>query len=132
MLPAELPTAFENVGLNENTSEQDRYGLTFLSTPPDELVGGWGRYETIGSLEAIPASEYEPDSGFEATSTEDVTLPDGTEAELNYMEPAVEGAMYGPQWEGTFTRDDYHYSLIMQDYGKEKVEQALSTMVEVE
>lgn len=131
MLPAELPTAFENVGVDENRLDEDSYGVTFLSTPPDELVGSWGRYEIVGSLEAVPASDYEPDQGFEATSTEKVTLPDGTEAELSYMEPAVEGAMYGPQWKGTFNKNGYTYSLVTSDLGKENVEQALSTMVEV-
>lgn len=131
MLPAELPTAFENVGVDENRLDEYSYGVTFLSTPPDELVGSWGRYEIVGTLEAVPTSVYESDQGFEATSTEGVTLPDGTEAELNYMEPSVEGAMYGPQWTGTFEKDGYTYSLELQDYGKENVEQALSTMVEV-
>lgn len=130
MLPAELPNELENVGINENL-EGDRYGLTFLTTPPEELVGGWGRYETIGSLQAVPTSEVEPDQRFEATSTEYVELPDGTEATLSYMEPVAEVAMYDPQWEGTFDKNGYTYSLEMADYGKENVKQALSTVVEV-
>ena len=128
MLPAELENEFDNVGI-EAGLEGDRYELTFLTTPPEELVGTWGNYETIGSLEAIPASEFEPDQRFEATSTEDVKLPDGTEAKLRYMEPVQEEVMFGPHWEGTFDKNGYTYSLEFDDYGKEIVEQALSTMV---
>ncbi len=56
-------------------------------------------------------------------------LPDGTEGKLRYMEPVREGVNYGPRWQGTFDKDGYTYSLEFADYGKEIVEQALSTMV---
>ena len=130
MLPAELPNEFENVGVNDGR-EGDRYGLTFLDTPPEERVGNWPRFKTIGSLEAIPASEFEPSQHLKATSTEDVELPDGTEAKLRYMEPVREEVMFGPRWEGTFDKDGYTYSLSTNGdaFGKEIVEQALSTMV---
>ena len=131
MLPAELENEFENVGIDDSM-EGDRYGLTFLTTPPEDLVGTWPRFEIIGSLRAVPASESEPDQRFEATSTGDVELPDGTEAELRYMEPVGEVVNYGPRWEGTFDKDGYSYTLEMSGYGKEVVEQALSTMVLVE
>lgn len=130
MLPAELPNEFENMGINEDM-EGDRYELDFLTTPPDDLTGTYANYEIIGRLRAVPTSEYEINQGFEATSTEDVELPDGTEAELSYMEP-VEGAMYGPRWEGTFDRDGYTYTLEMDDYDREEIKQALSTMVEIQ
>ncbi len=130
MLPAELPNEFENVGVNEDM-EGDRYGLTFLTAPPDDLTGTWANYETVGRLQAVPTSEYEPVQGFEATSTEDVELSDGTEAKLSYMEPSVEGAMYGPRWEGTFAKNGYTYTFEMDDYDREEIKQALSTMVEV-
>ena len=128
MLPAELPNEFENMGVNEDM-EGDEYELNFLTTPPDSLTGSWANYEIIGRLRAVPTSEYEPNQGFEAASTEDIELPDGTEAELSYMEP-VEGAMYGPRWEGTFAKDGYTYTLEMDDYDREEVRQAFSTMVE--
>ncbi len=133
MLPAELPEALGNIGINENI-ERDSYSITFLSTPPDELVGEWAMAETVGTLQAVPESEHEPSQGFRATSTEDVTLPDGTVAKLRYMEPASDVAMYSPRWEGTFEREGYIYTLSTSigQNGKDISRQAISTMVEVE
>jgi hypothetical protein len=133
MLPAELPKALENIGINE-TVEGNSYSITFLSTPPEDLVGTWPRYKIVGSLQAVPKSEYEPNQSFEATSTEDVRLPDGIEAKLRYMEPATEPVNYGPRWEGIFERKGHVYTLstFPGQNGKEVTEQALSTMVEVE
>ena len=80
-------------------------------------------------------SEFEPNQSFRATSTEDVELPDGTEATLRHMVPATELTNFGPQWEGTFDKGGYTYTLstlLQGQNGKEVTEQALSTMVEVE
>lgn len=133
MLPAELPEALENIGVNENV-EGDSYAVTFLSTPPDELVGGWAMFETVGTLQAVPESEHEPDPRFKATSTEEVTLPEGTEAQIRRMEPASDAAMYGPRWEGTFEREGhvYTFSTSIGQNGEDIATQAISTMVEVE
>ncbi len=133
MLPAELPDELKNVGIQENL-EGDRYGIVFLSTPPEDLVGAWPMAKIRGSLEAVPASEYEPDQRFEATSTEDVELPDGTEAKLRHMQPVLRTAMYGSRWEGTFDKGGYTYtlSILVGQKGYVSTKQALSTMVEVE
>ena len=133
MLPAELPEALENIGVNENV-EGNGYAITFLSTPPDELVGGWGMFETVGTLQAVPESEHEPTPGFRTTSTEYVTLPDGTEAQLRRMEPASDTANYGPRWQGTFEREGYVYTFwtSIGQNGEDIATQALSTMVLVE
>ncbi len=129
MLPAELPDEFENVGINEIT-DGDMYVVSFLSTPPDKLVDTWSRAESVANLTALPESEYEQIQDYEATSTEDVELPDGTEAKLSYMEPAKEMVNYGPHWQGTFDRGGYTYVFVLSGtYGKEILEQALSTMV---
>lgn len=133
MLPAELPEALENIGVNESV-EGDSYVMSFLSTPPDELVGGWGMFETVGTFQAVPESEHQPIQGFRAMSTEYVTLPDGTEAELRHLEPASDTANYGARWEGTFEREGYVYvfwTSIGQN-GEDISTQALSSMVEVE
>mgnify|MGYP002336018384 CR=1 FL=1 len=133
MLPAELPQALNNIGINENV-EGDSYSITFLSTPPDDLVGGWGRFETVGSLEVVPESEYQSNQQFDVVSTEDVDLPDGTESKLRYMQPASDTAMYGSRWEGTFDKNGHTYTLWVSlgQNGEEITRQALSSMVEVE
>ena len=130
MLPAELPNEFENAGVDEGV-EGDSYAIAFLATPPDRLLGSWARAETVADLRAVPESEYEPSRFVEATSTQSIRLPDGTEAELRRMEPVSESANYGPYWEGTFDKDGYAYSLSTNGdaFGKGTVEQALSTMV---
>ncbi len=110
MLPAELPNELKNFGIDENL-KGDRYGIVFLNTPTEDLVGGWPRSQIRGSLEAVPASESESDQRFEATSTEDVRLSDGTEAKLRYMEPVSRTVMYGSRWEGTFDKGGYTYTL---------------------
>lgn len=132
-LPAELPNELGNVAIDENY-EGDRYGVLFKDTPPEDLVEPFVRYNTVATLVAVPESEYEPSDLFEATSTESVRLPDGTEATLRRMEPVEDGGNYGPYWEGAFTKDRYTYTLSVflgQD-GQDISEQALSTMVEVE
>ena len=85
MLPAEL----KNVAIDEDL-EGDRYGILFKDTPPDELVEPFVRYNTVAILIAVPESETEPNELFQATYTEIVELPDGTEAQLRYMEPVEE------------------------------------------
>ncbi len=132
MLPAELPNELENVAIDADV-EGDAYELVFLNTPPDDLVGTWPNYKTIGSLQAVPASEYEPDQRFEVASTEDVELQDGTEATLRYMQPVLDTAMFGPRWEGKFDKGGYTYTLsvLVSRDGYVVSKQALSTMVEV-
>lgn len=133
MLPAELPSEFKNVGVGGNL-EGESYGVVFLANPPDDLVGTWPRSEIVGTLQAVPEAEYEPDPSRKAASTEAVRLPDGTEAQLRYMEPVGEAANYGPQWEGKFDKDGYSYTLstsLGRD-GKTILTEALSSMVAVE
>ncbi len=88
----------------------------------------------LGSLQAVPNAEYEPSRRFRATFTEEVTLPDGTEAEHHYLEPDTELANYSPRWEGSFARDGYTYTLwtSIDQNGGEITKQALFTMAEVE
>ncbi len=133
MLPADLPNELENVAIDADL-EGDRYGILFKTTPPDELVEPFVRYNTVATLTGVPQSEHEPSDLFEATSTQDVELPDGTEARLRYMEPVGEPGNYGPYWEGTFDKGGYAYTLsvFLGRNGEEIAEQALSTMVEVE
>lgn len=133
MLPAELPNELENVALDESY-EGDRYGILFKDTPPEDLVEPFVRYNTVATLVAVPESGYEPSDFFEATSTESVRLPDGTEAELRRMEPVEDGGNYGPYWEGAFDRDGYTYilSVFLGQNAEDIAEQTLSTMIEVE
>jgi len=133
MLPAELPNELKNFGIDENV-KGDHYRITFLTTPPEDLVGGWAMAETVGSLEAVPTTESESDKKFEVVSTEEVRLPDGTEAKLRYMQPVLDTAMFGPRWEGTFDKGRYTYTLwvSVSQVGYVVSKQALSTMVPVE
>jgi hypothetical protein len=133
MLPAKLPNELKNVGVDENVGG-DSYGVVFLYSPPDDLVGTWPRLEVVGYLRAVPESKDEPDRLRKATSTENVRLPDGTEAQLRYMEPVGEVANYGPQWEGTFNKDGYTYTLStsLEPDGEAILAEALSSMVAVE
>ncbi len=133
MLPAELPDELKNVAIDEDL-EGDSYGILFKSTPPEDLVEPFVRYNTVATLTTVPESESEPNRLFEPTSTESVRLPDGTEARLRHMVPVGEVVNYGPYWEGTFDKGGYTYtlSIFLGQHGKDISEQTLSTMVVVE
>jgi hypothetical protein len=112
----------------------DKYQILFLSGPPDDVTAPYIRGSTPATLSAV--SEYDPDrnSLFQAKTSEDVPLPDGTEAQLRYMVPMEEVTNYGPYWEGKFDRDGYTYvlTIISEAPAKGDVEQTLSPMVPVE
>lgn len=132
ILPAELPDEFGYFAVDGALSGSS-WGLWFGITPPDDPVGGWSGAETVGALTAIPASEPEENEYFEATSTETVQLPDGTDATLSRMEPVGEPGAYGPHWQGEFEKGGHVYSLTTTstEIEKEAVRQFLSTMVVV-
>ncbi len=135
-LPARLPSVLENVAVDgyatgDGASAGDGWGVVFLLTPPDEVVGEWSRAETVGTLAATPEDEAQENEYFEATSTETVELLDGTEATLSRMVPAQEGGTQGPYWEGAFERDGYAYTLAVVSEAPTEgdVRRALSSMV---
>ncbi|HKH12711.1 MAG TPA: hypothetical protein VKA73_16340 [Rubrobacter sp.] len=135
-LPARLPNGLKNVAVDggatgDGTVPVEGWGLAFLLTPPDEVIGEWPRAQVVGTLRAAPEpveNEY-----FEATSEEAVELPDGTQATLRRMVPVEEGGTQGPYWEGTFEKDGYHFALTVtsEALSGEDARQALSSMVEV-
>ena len=60
-------------------------------------------------------------------------LPNGTAAELRYMEPTMDGGSYGPFWEGSFEKQEYVYTLTLSlsDSAGDVATRALSTMVKL-
>jgi hypothetical protein len=133
MLPAELPKELKNVAIDQDV-EGDRYQILFLTGPPDSVTAPYIRVSTHATLSAEPEYDPERNSQFQVKTSEDVPLPDGTEAQLRYMVPMAEMTNYGPYWEGTFEKDGYIYtiSVYLAKDGKEITRQALSTMVPAE
>ena len=130
LLPAKLPNELQNVSVDAGL-DGDEYGILFTIVSPDNVLQSFSSVDTIAVLRAMPTSEVEPNRYFESTSTESFQLSDGSQGRLRYMEPVGEGGTYGPYWEGAFDKDGYTYTLstISDQYGKNIVEQALSTMV---
>jgi hypothetical protein len=131
MLPAELPKELKNVALDADLSG-DRYGILFLNRPTGNTVESYVHASDAGTLTASPEPQ-ETSEYFEATREEAVELPDGTEAELRYMEPTMEGGNYGPFWDGSFEKQGYTYTLSvpLADPSGDVARRALSTMIEV-
>jgi hypothetical protein len=131
MLPAELPEELKNVALDADLSG-DSYGILFLHRPTGNKVESYVHANDAGTLTASPEPQ-ETSEYFEATREETVELPDGTEATLRYMKPAIEGGNYGPFWEGTFEKQGYTYTLSvpLADSSGDVARRALSTMIEV-
>jgi len=133
MLPARLPNEFENVAVDEALNDKS-YGIVFLYTSPERILQRWARADAVGTLVVTPtSSEQADDEFFEATSTEAVELPDGTEATFSHMEPVGTPGAYGPYWKGEFEKDGHTYTLSTSsdEIDEGAVHQALSTMVPV-
>ena len=134
MLPADLPDGLNNVAVDADASG-DSYGILFLAEPTGNILEQYVHASDAGTFRVSPESEARGSGeGFEATSVEEVELPDGTEATLRYMEPAREPANYGPRWDGEFDKDGNTYTLSIPsaDPSGEAARQALSSMVPVE
>ena len=133
MLPAELSKELKNVAIDQDV-KGDKYSILFLTGPPDDATEPYIRVYTKATLSAVQEYQTEPNKLFQAASTEDVRLPDGTQGQLRYMIPEGEVVNYGPYWEGTFHKGEYIYTLsvFLGRDGKSVAKQALSTMVPVE
>jgi hypothetical protein len=133
MLPADLPEELGNVAVDADRGG-DGYGVLSLYRPTGNVVEGYVHANDVGTLVAAPDPPYEASELFEATKEEAVELPNGTEADLRYMEPK-EGVLVnqGPFWEGSFEREGHHYVLRvpLDDPSGEIARRALSSMVEV-
>jgi hypothetical protein len=133
MLPADQPEELENVAVDADRGG-DGYGMLSLYRPTGNVVENYVLANDVGTLVAAPDPPYEASEVFEATKEEIVELPDGTEADLRYMEPK-EGVLVnqGPFWEGSFEREGHHYVLRvpLDDPSGDIARRALSSMVEV-
>ena len=133
MLPADLPEELGNVAVDADR-DGDGYGVLSLYRPTGNMVEGYVHANDAGTLVADPGPPYEASDLFEATKEESVELPDGTGADLRYMEPK-EGVVVnqGPFWEGSFEREGHHYVLRvpLDDPSGDIARRALSSMVEV-
>lgn len=90
---------------------------------------------TAGRLTASPSNSPipGPTNGLGTPQQlEDVTLPDGTVANLERLEPP-QGANYGPFTVGTFEEEDHRYTVMIENDSPEgeATRQILSTMVRV-
>jgi len=140
MLPANLPEELKYVAVDSGTSG-DKYSVFFLNVAnktgevTQEFVGAAVR----GDISAEPSGpgpqfpDYGP--GVKQTSLGKVTLPDGTEATLNYYDPETNV----PFTAGSFVYQDpsagrnYLYTVeIDRDSSQgDLIKQVLSTMVSV-
>lgn len=132
LLPAELPSTLDNVAIDPNL-QGDRYGIAFFREPQENVLKSGGRAEIYGTLRAAPAEEEVSNEYFEATSVENIELPDGAEATLRRMEPVQERrGTQGPFWDGKFEEGNHAYTLILlDDTSRDMAAQVLSTIVEV-
>jgi hypothetical protein len=133
MLPADLPEELGNVAVDADRGG-DGYGVLSLYRPTGNVVENYVHANDVGTLVAAPDPPYEASELFGATEEEAVELPDGTVADLRYMEPK-EGVLVnqGPFWEGSFEREGHHYVLRvpLDDPSGDIARRALSSMVEV-
>lgn len=143
MLPASLPPKVGSVAIEQDPNENpyttggDKYTVLFLYSNPDpgQIVRPYVHYMTLGRLTASPASTPLPDptNGLGTPQQlEDVTLPDGTVANLERLEPP-QGANYGPFTMGTFEEEGYRYTVLIENDSTEgdATRHILSTMVRV-
>lgn len=130
MLPADLPAELQNVAIDASMSGGE-YGILFLGEPTGNVVEDYVHANDAGTLKVAAESDDVSSEYFEATSVDNLNLPDGAEATLRYMEPTTGGGNYGPFWEGEFEKDGYTYTLSSSNPSEEVLRQALSTMVEV-
>lgn len=134
MLPAELPDELENATVDADRGGEE-YGILFLFEPSGNVEQSYVHANDAGTIVAAPEPPYESSGVFEATKEEQVELPDGTKATLEFMEPK-EGELVnqGPYWEGSFERDDHNYVMRvpLQDPSGDMARQVLSSMVEVQ
>jgi hypothetical protein len=143
VLPTSLPPKVGDVAIEQDPNENpyttggDKYTILFLPSTPDpsQIVRPYVHYMTLGRLTASPASTPLPDptNGLGTPQQlEDVTLPDGTAANLERLEPP-QGANYGPFTVGTFEEEGYRYTVLFENDSTEgdATRQILSTMVRV-
>ncbi len=130
VLPAELPEELRNVAVDVDRGG-DEYGILFLYRPTGNVTESYVHANDVGTLTAAPGPGAADSQYFDATSTETVGLPDGTEATLRYMEPNMEGGNQGPFWEGEFEKNGYTYTLRipLNDPSGEVARRVLSSMI---
>ena len=126
MLPAELPKELKNVAIREDT-----YEIGFFREAPENIVESGAQADMLGTLRVSLKSESEFNKSFEATRVETVRLPDGTKANLRYLEPVSKEETQGAYWEGKFNKNRITFTLTIYSEGipEDSVKQALSTMV---
>lgn len=133
MLPSNLPEELENVAVDADRSGSE-YGVLFLGRPSESIEQSYVHANDVGTIVAASEPQYGASDVFEATKEEQVTLEDGTEATLRYMEPK-EGEMVnqGPYWEGSFEKDGHKYfvTVPLADPSGDVARQTLTSMVEV-
>lgn len=144
MLPASLPHKVGGVAIekdpdkNPYTTGGDRYTILFLYSKEDakKVTQPYVHYMTLGRLTASPVNapllpELTNDLG-KPHQLEDVTLPDGTVADLKRLEPP-RGANYGPFTVGSFEKEGERYTVAIEGDtpNGDMSRKILSTMVKV-
>lgn len=132
MLPARLPEELSNVAVDSATGG-DEYGILFLAQPTGDVVEDYVHAYDMGTIRSISNPQEVSPEFFDASHEETVELPDGTEATLRYLEPAVEGSNAAPFWEGRFEKEEQTYivSVPLVDPEVDIARGILSSMVEV-
>jgi hypothetical protein len=138
MLPANLPPQLKSVAIGSDTHE-DEYTILFLSSDapnPDQLVQDHVNAWVLGTLSAqsarTPLYDYTR-AGMNVVKLHDATLPDGTKADLQRVEPP-EGTNGVPFSLGMFEEGGERYTLIIEAIDSpdgDLARQTLSKMAEV-
>jgi hypothetical protein len=134
MLPANLPSELKNVAIG-STTHGDEYTILFQFDPPDpdQIVQDYVHANVPGTLVAEPASApmLDPSAGgADVKDLGNVTLPNGTVADLKRVEPP-EGTNSVPFTYCTFEEGGHRYTLRLEiDSPTGRLaRQTLSTMI---
>jgi hypothetical protein len=129
MLPASLPSKIKSVGIEKPASKADPYVtegdkytivLLYADTAPNHVIKPYIHVSAAGQMVGKPSQ------------LGNVTLPDGTVANLKRLEPP-QHANYGPFTVGTFETEGERYTVMIENDMPEgdMTRQILSTMVRV-
>jgi hypothetical protein len=142
MLPASLPSKIKSVGIEKPASKADPYVtegdkytivLLYADTAPNHVIKPYIHVSAAGQMVAWPASDPPPPvPAGKPSQLGNVTLPDGTVANLKRLEPP-QHANYGPFTVGTFETEGERYTVMIENDMPEgdMTRQILSTMVRV-
>lgn len=131
ILPADWPEELEDVAIH-NVTEPTRegYDILILAGPAEGVVEDYMGAKNAGYLTSSPEPPEDHSKYAQVGYRETVLLPDGTEAELSFLEPHT--GNYGPHWVGRFQKHGRWYTVTVRnpDPNNDAARRILASMVE--